>query len=130
MNIYTGLLFLHGHIADAGLAASLAADEPAKTDAGSRSPARRAAPSRPVRTPDHHGFLSHPRRPVMRLFQTLMFLGGRPMTAGHNDDIDEPFPQAYGNRVASERAFPRQRDRKRDHDRTASPESPRSCATC
>lgn len=49
----------------------------------------------------------------MRLFQTLMFLGGRRMTAGHNDDIDEPFPQNYGNRTASERAFKRLRDRKR-----------------
>ena len=63
----------------------------------------------------------------MRLFQTLMFLGGRPMTAGHNNDIDEPFPLNYGNRAASERAFKRLRDRKRnDARRTLLP--PRSGA--
>ncbi|HVI59488.1 MAG TPA: hypothetical protein VM619_11560 [Luteimonas sp.] len=29
----------------------------------------------------------------MRLLQTLLMLGGRPMTAGHNDDVGEPlFP--------------------------------------
>ena len=63
----------------------------------------------------------------MRLFQTLMFLGGRPVTAGHNDDIDEPFPQNYGNRAASGRAFKRLRDRKRNHARRTLP-PPRSGA--
>lgn len=37
MNIYSGLLFLHGHIADAGLARALA--EPVKVSAGDH-PAR------------------------------------------------------------------------------------------
>lgn len=66
----------------------------------------------------------------MRLFQTLMFLGGRPMTAGHNDDIDEPFPQSYGNRVASGRGSRRSRDRKRSDNRQSLPTPPRSCTQC
>ena len=45
---------------------------------------------------------SQPRdiRPAKRgkknfsLLEDLRFLGGRPMTAGHNYDIDEPFPQS------------------------------------
>ncbi len=57
----------------------------------------------------------------MRLFQMLMFLGGRPMTAGHNDDIDEPFPQDYGNHAASKRTFERLRGRKRNDVRRLLP---------
>ncbi len=38
----------------------------------------------------------------MRLLQTLLLLGGRPMTAGRNDDIGEPlFPPAACRRAAS-----------------------------
>ena len=75
-----GLLFLHGHIADPALAATLAQD---------RTP-----------TPTQ-------RRPAMDLFKSLMYLGGRPMHAGHNYDLDEPFEPGFGNRVAAERAFGR-----------------------
>lgn len=66
----------------------------------------------------------------MNLFQSLMYLGGRPMTAGHNDDIEEPFPRAYGNRAASLRPFPRWRRRDRAEAWRAPPASPRTCATC
>jgi len=129
MNIYTGLLFQHGHIADARLAVSLARVRPESDDADTGAAAHRAAPSRSTR--DASRDPSHPqlRRQAMRLFQTLMFLGGRPMTAGHNDDIDEPFPQTYGNRAASHRMFKRMHDRKRDDARQAPP-SPRTCAQC
>ena len=129
MNIYTGLLFQHGHIADARLAVSLAKARSEPDDADDEATALRDAPSRAnrgaSRDPSHH----QPRRQTMNLFQTLMFLGGRPMTAGHNDDIDEPFPQTYGNRAASKRMFKRLHDRKRNDARQAPP-SPRSCAQC
>ena len=77
-----GLLFLHGHIADPALATQLAA-------AGERDS-----------TPTS-------RRPAMDLFKSLMYLGGRPMHAGHNYDLDEPFEPSFGNRVATERVFGR-----------------------
>lgn len=66
----------------------------------------------------------------MNLFQSLMYLGGRPMTAGHNDDIEEPFPRAYGNRAVSLRPFLRRRRRDHAEDRRMPPPSPRICATC
>jgi hypothetical protein len=81
MNVSTSLLFLHGHIVDPGLAVSLAA-----------APAARA----PHLTS---------RSPAMDLFKSLMYLGGRPMHAGHNYDLEEPFEPTFGNRVASERLF-------------------------
>ena len=77
-----GLLFLHGHITDPGLAASLAASQDRPSSPMSRSPA-------------------------MDLFKSLMYLGGRPMHPGHNFDLDEPFEPSFGNRVATERVFGR-----------------------
>ena len=130
MNIYTGLLFQHGHIADARLAVSLATVRPAPDGAEGEAPAHPGAPFRSTRDasrdPSHH----QPRRQAMNLFQTLMFLGGRPMTAGHNDDIDEPFPQTYGSRTASRGMFKRLHDRKRDDARQAPPQPPSACAQC
>ena len=77
-----GLLFLHGHITDPALAATLAAAGERESTPTSRSPA-------------------------MDLFKSLMYLGGRPMHAGHNYDLDEPFEPSFGNRVATERVFGR-----------------------
>ena len=77
-----GLLFLHGHIADPALAATLAA-----ADDRASTPILRSSP--------------------MDLFKSLMYLGGRPMHAGHNLDLDEPFEPRFGNRVATERLFGR-----------------------
>ena len=79
MKLYRDLLFLHGHIADPALAASLATDDD---------------PAAPVF-----------RSSAMDLFKSLMYLGGRPMHPGHNYDLDEPFEPSYGNRVATERLF-------------------------
>jgi len=81
MNLYSGLLFLHGHITDHALAATLAA-----------SAEDRAS------TPTS-------RSPAMDLFKSLMYLGGRPMHSGHNFDLDESFEPSFGNHVASERVF-------------------------
>ena len=33
------------------------------------------------------------RKKADRLYQEFLLLGGRPVTPGHNDDINEPFPQ-------------------------------------
>jgi hypothetical protein len=33
------------------------------------------------------------RKKADRLYQDFLLLGGRPVTPGHNDDINEPFPQ-------------------------------------
>ena len=52
------------------------------------------------------------------LYEDLLFLGGRPMTAGHNDDIEEPFPQTQADEP----------QRFRGH-RNPAPQ-PQSCATC
>jgi len=78
MNL-SGLLFLHGHIADAALGSALA------TPAASSAPSPRSAP--------------------MDLFKSVMYLGGRPMHAGHNYDLEEPFEPEFGNRVATRRVF-------------------------
>ena len=116
MNIYTGLLFLDGHVADPRLASDLAgrageADGLA-VDEAPRIPRRS---ERRARFPGGFG------RGAVRLFRNLEFLGGRPMTAGHNDDVDEPFPQPHGERAAPRRVA-------RDTARMASRRP--SCARC
>lgn len=67
-NLWHGLLFLHGHIADPALARALAA-------------ARGAAPAARSRGP-------------LRLLGHVRYLGGRPMHAGHNFDVEEPLVEA------------------------------------
>ena len=90
MKLWTSLLFLHGHIADPALAADLAKDDAsAGTDtSAARATRRTGAESRTPRT--------RWATTAARLLHELVYLGGRPMTAGHNDDIEEPFPQATG----------------------------------
>lgn len=55
MNIYSGLLFLHGHIADTGLARQLTATPAAPQEPALGTPranvAARTAPTRPSPTP-------------------------------------------------------------------------------
>lgn len=66
-NLWHGLLFLHGHITHPETALSLARED--------------VSP--------------HPRGPVdMSLLQRLLFLGGRPMHAGENFDVEEPLTPA------------------------------------
>jgi hypothetical protein len=126
MNIYTGLLFLDGHVANPGLAVSLANGPSAPDAADGGQAARGDAPLRSIRGAERRPLPQSMRRHAMTLFQTLMFLGGRPMTAGHNYDVGEPFPQTYGSRAASGRMFKRLGTRRRDDDRRQSP--PRPCA--
>ncbi|WP_417471969.1 hypothetical protein [Luteimonas mephitis] len=105
MNIHSGLLFLDGHIADPGLALSLSIDPQRADAAGGDHAVRGDAPTGSTRGAARRPLPQSMRRHAMNLFQTLLFLGGRPMTAGHNYDAGEPFPQTYGNRVASARMF-------------------------
>jgi hypothetical protein len=87
MKLWTSLLFLHGHIAEPFLARTLAGDDAAAETPA--PPARAHAGSA--------GRRAHPRAGVVaRVLRNLEYLGGRPMTAGHNDDIEEPFPQHVG----------------------------------
>ncbi len=58
------------------------------------------------------------KKKTFGLYEDLLFLGGRPMTAGHNDDIDEPFPQTQAD---VPQRFGGQRN--------PTPQS-QSCATC
>jgi hypothetical protein len=59
-----------------------------------------------------------------RLYRNLLFLGGRPMTAGRNDDIDEPFPQDEPEESAPSIPSPRFGERHRRVTPT------QGCATC
>jgi hypothetical protein len=57
-----------------------------------------------------------------RLYRNFLLLGGRPVTAGHHDDIDEPFPSL-------EEEEPAPRDRPAPPARTRNSQT-RTCAAC
>ncbi|MGH8027112.1 MAG: hypothetical protein ACREO0_10340 [Pseudoxanthomonas sp.] len=57
-----------------------------------------------------------------RLYQEFLLLGGRPVTPGHNDDINEPFPQIDDTEPA-----PKTRSRLPQHAKTTQSQT---CATC
>ena len=75
--MFKGLMFLHGHIVH---------PEDATTPPAPGN--RAAAASR---------FAAHGGKPAaargLSAIEHLSFLGGRPMHAGHNLDLDEPFEQ-------------------------------------
>lgn len=80
MNIYHGLLFQSGHIADPQLALRLGRAGERRETAASPSPP-------PVR---------HRRFARLRwLMEELVLLGGRPVSKSHVDDLDEPFPNLH-----------------------------------
>lgn len=103
--ISRGMMFIEGSIATPDALDSV--DRPERADA----PSARPAPS------------PESKRKAFSLYEDLLFLGGRPMTAGHNDDIDESFPQIRdtGSQPGSHRLGARQRNR--------ASQSP-ACATC
>lgn len=62
------------------------------------------------------------RKKADRLYQDFLLLGGRPVTPGHNDDINEPFPRIDQDEPASP-----VRPRLPQHARNVQPQT---CATC
>lgn len=60
------------------------------------------------------------KRKTFSLYEDLLFLGGRPMTSGHNDDLDEPFPQTFAEPEYRTHRFGERRQTPR----------PQHCATC
>ena len=83
MNLFKGLMFLEGHFTrpddlDADFAPL------GNRTAGERWHARAASASEPAGS-------------GLGLLQQLQFLGGRPMHAGHNLDLEEPFEQLAAN---------------------------------
>ena len=92
MALYKSLLFLHGHIADAGLARSLA---DAEGDAATPPSGKASAPARRP--------FARPRRANPGFFGSLWYLGGL-------DDIDprigehgEAYAPKYARRAATAR---------------------------
>ncbi len=102
--ISRGMMFIEG-----ALATPVAQDR-AEQDFG--------AAARPQPTATSHARRSKQGKKTFGLYEDLLFLGGRPMTAGHNDDIDEPFPQTRAG-------APRRSGGRRD----PAPQ-PQPCATC
>jgi hypothetical protein len=84
--IWKDLLFLHGHVADPQLAASLARDDTPP------SPPRSTGAS------------------PMNLFKSLLYLGGLESIDLRIGEEEEAFGRTYGNRLASDRTFGRRKD--------------------
>ena len=55
-----------------------------------------------------------------RLYQDFLLLGGRPVTPGHNDDLNEPFPLLFAEERAATRPRPQQ----------SKTQQSQTCATC
>ena len=85
---------------------------------------RARAPVSPPPAPEPEGrpaSLRGSRQKAFSLYEDLLFLGGRPMTAGHNGDLDEPFPQTF--------ADPKYRTHRFGEHRRPTAQ-PQHCATC
>lgn len=82
--ISRGMMFIEGNIAT-----------PASLER--TAPPARQAPTVSVRPQSISAGL---RKKADRLYRDLLLLGGRPVTSGHNDDINEPFPQIDEDELA------------------------------
>lgn len=70
---------------------------------------------------DERTAVSGLKKTADRLYQDFLLLGGRPISPGHNDDINEPFPLLLAEqRSRSMRARPQQRKTLQSQ----------TCATC
>ena len=78
-DMFKGLMFLHGHVVHP--------EDPATPPAlGNRAASERWFAA-------HGGERKAPAADALSALDHLSFLGGRPMHAGHNLDLDEPFEQ-------------------------------------
>ncbi|BCT92237.1 hypothetical protein LYSHEL_12610 [Lysobacter helvus] len=85
--LFKDLLFLHGHVADPRLGATLADDtEQAATDQAATTP-------------------GIPEESHMNLFKSFWLLGGLASIDPRVEDEETGFNPSYGNRIASERTF-------------------------
>lgn len=150
MNMFKGLLFLDGHFTRAE-----DLDDAPRVEYGARTAAadfaaplgNRAASAawftrvlgRPARTqisdttPREIPVLRKapaPRKRAAAFLEQLLYLGGRPMHAGHNDDLEEPFEQ-LSVQVAAERRNTQQahagNSRRGSERRNAACELPQPC---
>jgi hypothetical protein len=85
MNLFKGLMFLEGHFT-----------RPEDIDDDFAPLGNHAANARwrardPGAASEALGAASPADRPRLGLLQNLLLLGGRPMHAGHNLDVEEPF---------------------------------------
>ena len=80
MNLFKGLMFLEGHFT-----------RPDDLDDDFAPLGNGTASKRP------NAGTASAAGPVLGLLQHLQFLGGRPMHAGHNVDLEEPFEQLAAN---------------------------------
>lgn len=113
--ISRGMMFVQGHIATPATLETDGKPEPASLPPASarKSPAEsRKRLSRGWRVN------------AARVLHNLEFLGGRPMHAGHNDDLDEPFPQSRDRVVA------RRKSRASAEAMRGGKLQPDYCATC
>lgn len=145
MNMFKGLLFLDGHFTRVE-----DLDHAPRAEYGARTAAadfaaplgNRAASAawftrvlgRPARaqisdtTPREIPVLRKapaPRKRAAAFLEQLLYLGGRPMHAGHNDDLEEPFEQ-LSTRIEPERRNTQQ-NRRSSERRTAACELPQAC---
>lgn len=75
--ISRGMMFIEGNVATPASADRTAPAAPRALAADSRA----------------HPISAVLRKRARHLYRDFLFLGGRPVTPGHHDDIDEPFPQ-------------------------------------
>lgn len=95
MNIYKGLLFLHGHLLhDDEAAAPQAADQTARQAANDPVAPVDAAPAA--------------SRSLFSALESVLFLGGRPMHPDQPYDREEPFDQLLVSQT-SQAAMPESR---------------------
>lgn len=93
MNLFKGLMFLEGHFT-----------RPEDVDDDFAPLGNRAAGARWRR--DARGAPAQAAPPALGVLASLQFLGGRPMHAGHNLDLEEPFEQLVAaNDAAASRAL-------------------------
>jgi hypothetical protein len=67
------------------------------------------------------------RKQAKRAYRNFLLLGGRPVTPGHNDDIDEPFPQVDEDEPAPQRSGYVPRSAPFQYGKTTQSQT---CATC
>lgn len=67
------------------------------------------------------------RKQANRAYRNFLLLGGRPVSPGHNDDIDEPFPQIDDDEPAPQHLGYVPRSGPFQHGKTTQPQT---CATC